>query len=52
LLWGYTNHDDATGAMDALTTAAPVVACSLSRVTSTVNQTLLPVPIKQEQNET
>jgi len=52
LLWGYTNHDDDTLAMDALTTASPLVACSFSRVTSTVNKTLLPIRIEEEQNET
>lgn len=51
LLWSYTNHDDATMAMDALTTATPLVACSFSRVTSTVNQTLLPIRNAEEKND-
>lgn len=51
LLWCYSNHDDPTPAMDTLTTAAPLLACSLSRVTSTVNKTMLPARM-EEQNET
>ena len=42
LLWDYTTHDDATLALDAVTTAAPLVGCSLTRVTASVNTTLLP----------
>ena len=42
LFWDYTNHDDATLALDAVTTAAPLVGCALTRVTASVNTTLLP----------
>jgi hypothetical protein len=42
LLWDYTTHDDATLALDAVTTAAPLVGCALTRVTVSVHTTLLP----------
>ena len=51
LLWGYTNHDDATMAMDALTTSSPLVAFSISRVTATVNTTLVSISSEERQNE-
>lgn len=52
LLWCYTNHDDPTPALDTLTAATPLLACSLSRVTSTVNQTILPAHPQEGQDET
>jgi len=52
MLWSYTNHDDPTPARDTLTAAAPLLACSISRVTSTVNKSLLPAQPKEGQNET
>ena len=42
LLWDYTNHDDATLALDAVTTAGPLVGCTLTRVTASAHTTLLP----------
>lgn len=50
LLWYYTNHDDPTPALDTLTVATPLLVCSISRVTSTVNQTMSPAHM-EEQNE-
>lgn len=49
LLWDSTNHDDATHALDARETAGPLVGCTLTRVTATVNTTLLPAPREEEQ---
>ena len=48
LFWDYTTHDDATLALDALTTAAPLSGCSLTRVTASVHTTLLPEPREEE----
>ena len=50
LLWDYTNHDDTTLALDTVTTAAPLVGCALTRVTATVNTTLLPTDREEEQS--
>ena len=49
LFWDYTTHDDATLALDAVTTAAPLVGYSLTRVTATVNTTLLLEPREKDQ---
>jgi len=51
MLWCYTNHDEPTPALDTLSVAAPLLACSISRVTSTVNQTLLPAHREEAPNE-
>lgn len=49
LLWDYTTHDDETIALDAITTAVPLVGCSLTSITATVNTTLLPEPREEDQ---
>ncbi|MFZ4659711.1 MAG: hypothetical protein ACOYNY_22075 [Caldilineaceae bacterium] len=52
LFWCYTNHDDPTPALDTLTAATPLLVYSISRVTSTVNKTILPVCLEEGQIET
>ena len=48
LLWCSTNYDDQAPVLDTLTAAAPLLVCSINRVTSTVNTAILPPPTEEQ----